>query len=345
MFRITKLFLLSVAALLISACTTSTPPKDQADMPNPASVFCEEQGGQVEMRTDSEGGQFGVCIFEDGSECDEWAFYRGECPAQADMPNPASAFCEEQGGKLEIRTDSEGGQFGVCILEDGTECDEWEYFRGECPTQAGMPNPASVFCEDQGGKLEIRTDSEGGQFGVCIFEDGSECDEWAFFRGECQPGEPKDSSSTSSPSYINDTYGFTLNTSEEWEIEEHDDYLILRRPDFTVFVGYQWADEELKPFRTGMPQGDFIDGGTAMLFGQSIPKRILVWEEKYKVIDYGGRIKAGDLIFVFYLDGVESDAISYNDIDLTPEIIAEVDQIIASLALTSGETPTLEINP
>jgi len=53
---------------------------------------------------------------------------------------------------------------------------------------AGMPNPASVYCEEQGGTLQIRTDAQGGQYGVCVFEDGSECDEWAFFRGECKPG-------------------------------------------------------------------------------------------------------------------------------------------------------------
>ncbi|MCX6071885.1 MAG: DUF333 domain-containing protein [Chloroflexi bacterium] len=56
------------------------------------------------------------------------------------------------------------------------------------PTQAGLPNPASVFCEEQGGRLEIRTDASGGQVGICVFSDGSECDEWALFRNECQPG-------------------------------------------------------------------------------------------------------------------------------------------------------------
>jgi len=53
---------------------------------------------------------------------------------------------------------------------------------------AGMPNPASVYCEEQGYTLEIRTDESGGQYGVCVFPDGSECEEWAFFRGECGPG-------------------------------------------------------------------------------------------------------------------------------------------------------------
>ncbi len=50
-----------------------------------------------------------------------------------------------------------------------------------------MPNPASVFCVENGGTLEIRTAADGSQSGVCVFTDGSECEEWAFFRGECAP--------------------------------------------------------------------------------------------------------------------------------------------------------------
>ncbi len=51
-----------------------------------------------------------------------------------------------------------------------------------------MANPASVYCEEQGGTLDIRTADDGGQYGICIFDDGSECEEWAYFRDECQPG-------------------------------------------------------------------------------------------------------------------------------------------------------------
>ncbi|MGD9030165.1 MAG: DUF333 domain-containing protein [Anaerolineae bacterium] len=57
------------------------------------------------------------------------------------------------------------------------------------PPDAGLPNPASVYCQEQGYALEIRTDEEGNQVGVCIFPDGSECDEWTFFRGECGPAD------------------------------------------------------------------------------------------------------------------------------------------------------------
>jgi putative hemolysin len=47
------------------------------------------------------------------------------------VANPASTFCIENGGKLEIRDDATG-QSGYCIFDDGTECEEWEYYRGEC---------------------------------------------------------------------------------------------------------------------------------------------------------------------------------------------------------------------
>lgn len=215
------------------------------------------------------------------------------------------------------------------------------------PGPANMPNPASANCVDQGGTVEIRTDEQGGQYGVCIFADGSECEEWAYFRGECQPGEAGQVPSPESlPSYINDQYGFSFNPASAWAIEGYADHLIFRQPGYAVFVGYQWAGEEPKPFRTGMPQGEFVDGGTAMLLGQSIPKRILVWEGKNKLVDYGGRIKAGDLILVFYLDGTETpEELSYDEINLTPEMIAAAEELIASFALTSGETPTLEFNP
>ena len=51
--------------------------------------------------------------------------------------------------------------------------------------QANIPNPASVYCEQNGNKLEIQTAADGSQSGVCVFPDGSTCDEWAYFRGEC----------------------------------------------------------------------------------------------------------------------------------------------------------------
>ena len=52
------------------------------------------------------------------------------------------------------------------------------------------PNPASVNCEDEGGSLEIRSNSKG-EYGVCVFPDNSECEEWKLSRGECSKGQYK----------------------------------------------------------------------------------------------------------------------------------------------------------
>lgn len=48
-----------------------------------------------------------------------------------------------------------------------------------------MANPASVNCVDKGGKLSI-VDKPEGQVGMCTLSNGSVCEEWAYFRGECQ---------------------------------------------------------------------------------------------------------------------------------------------------------------
>jgi putative hemolysin len=53
----------------------------------------------------------------------------------------------------------------------------------------GVSNPAAVHCREQGQIYEIRTALTGDQYGVCRFDDGSECDAWAYFRGECLPGD------------------------------------------------------------------------------------------------------------------------------------------------------------
>lgn len=50
--------------------------------------------------------------------------------AATGLANPASVFCVDQGGTVEI-VDEADGQVGYCNLPDGTRVDEWEYFRAE----------------------------------------------------------------------------------------------------------------------------------------------------------------------------------------------------------------------
>lgn len=44
----------------------------------------------------------------------------------------------------------------------------------------GMANPASIYCEQIGGKLEIKR-TEQGQVGYCILPSGEKVEEWALY--------------------------------------------------------------------------------------------------------------------------------------------------------------------
>ena len=50
-----------------------------------------------------------------------------------------------------------------------------------------LPNPASVYCVELGYELRI-VDEADGQVGICVFPDGTQCEEWSFFEGECGQG-------------------------------------------------------------------------------------------------------------------------------------------------------------
>jgi len=49
-----------------------------------------------------------------------------------------------------------------------------------------LANPASVKCAEDGYKLEIVTAEDGSQSGFCKNAEGKGCDEWKYFRGECE---------------------------------------------------------------------------------------------------------------------------------------------------------------
>ncbi len=237
--------------------------------------------------------------------------------SQAIMPNPASVYCEQQGNQLEIITAADGSQSGVCIFPDGSTCDEWAYFRGECKpgdsqvelaptptTEPDMPNPASVYCEQQGNQLEIITAADGSQSGVCIFPDGSTCDEWAYFRGECGPAEQSGSPPapaeipTALPidpadyqgwwTYTHPVYNFSIMLPEDWIIEEvttsdplMNGHLLNLYPKYdlekeSIRMTFRSVGEDALLWPTGVGQGEFIPQGTLEVAGQPAQRLLLV---------------------------------------------------------------------
>jgi len=104
---------------------------------NPASTNCVDKGGTLQIE-DGPNGQFGVCYFEDNRQCEEWAFYRGDCPVGGRKVtgyiNQAARYCAITGGEYTITVQgNETTEKGTCTLPNGAICDADDYYNGSCP--------------------------------------------------------------------------------------------------------------------------------------------------------------------------------------------------------------------
>lgn len=81
---ITPLCLTAISGLfiLLSACATSpnyqniTELKPRIGSPNPASKYCIDQGGQLSIKKQADGGESGLCTLPNGQVIDDWEFFR-----------------------------------------------------------------------------------------------------------------------------------------------------------------------------------------------------------------------------------------------------------------------------
>jgi hypothetical protein len=139
-FRI--LLVLTICAAILSACAPAesesiSEPTGGVGLANPASVNCEEKGGTLVIQKRGDGGEYGVCVFEDNLQCEEWAMYRGDCPEGGikitGYNTEVAIYCAISGGVYAI-TDKSGAEDeqGTCTFKGGKTCDAWEYFNGTC---------------------------------------------------------------------------------------------------------------------------------------------------------------------------------------------------------------------
>jgi len=78
---------------------------------NPASENCVATGGWLVIET-APGGQYGVCVFEDNRQCEEWALLRGANTRQQTASTPEA---------------------GTCTLPGASTCDALALYEGRCP--------------------------------------------------------------------------------------------------------------------------------------------------------------------------------------------------------------------
>ena len=140
-----KSFLVLGASVVFVLTGCQSTPASRTDdegtvqMANPASMHCTEIGGTLAMRRNKKG-EYGVCLFEDNRQCEEWALLRGNCPVGGvkitGFENEAEIFCAITGGQVE----GVGSETPMCKRIDGTLCNAQANLDGECP-DPNDPNP------------------------------------------------------------------------------------------------------------------------------------------------------------------------------------------------------------
>ncbi len=128
-----RVIILSLILPAVSAQAQTPAPQ----LANPASQNCAAKGGTLRIERRPDGGQYGVCIFVDNFQCEEWALFRGDCPAGGlrvtGYITPAARYCAITGGRYAVVAKSGApDEKGVCALPGGKECDAAAYFSGTC---------------------------------------------------------------------------------------------------------------------------------------------------------------------------------------------------------------------
>jgi putative hemolysin len=132
--RFFTFLIFSLSILLTTACTgqisgqshADEPDHPEANLANPAAVYCSGLGYRMENVTRN-GGEDADCIFSDGSRCAQWEFLSGGCGQEF-------TYCVLQGYSLEG-----GNNIGTCIFPDGSSCDEFLFFTGDCSPGDNIP--------------------------------------------------------------------------------------------------------------------------------------------------------------------------------------------------------------
>lgn len=147
-----SIFILGILVIFLTGCQiipakqaavpVNEPIETQnANLANPASVNCTDKGGKLEIRKNKKG-EYGVCLFEDNRQCEEWALLRGECPLGGikitGYDNDAEIYCAITGGQVQ----GVGTQAPMCQRIDGTWCNAQANFDGDCPDPHD-PNPSA----------------------------------------------------------------------------------------------------------------------------------------------------------------------------------------------------------
>lgn len=135
-------------AAFVALTGAAAVPAPAAQLANPASQNCVAKGGKVSMEKDPRGGQFGVCMFDDNLQCEEWAMMRGECRTGGikvtGYLTPAARYCAITGGAYSVTAATDTPvERGNCTFPNGKTCTAAAYYDGSCTRRAAATGVAA----------------------------------------------------------------------------------------------------------------------------------------------------------------------------------------------------------
>ena len=109
----------------------------QSTLANPASQNCAAKGGKLTIEKNPKGGEYGVCVFADNLQCEEFAMLRGQCRTGGikvmGYATPAARYCAITGGRYAVVAKSGlADEQGACSLPGGKVCTADAYYAGTC---------------------------------------------------------------------------------------------------------------------------------------------------------------------------------------------------------------------
>ena len=112
--------LLAAGVLTLAGCgKTETTVEENTEIANPASVYCEENGWTLVLEE-----WVWLCMFPDGSYCEEWSYQRGECQPGEIMYNTTSNDVVSEVAISEIYSDDDLAAAKEAIMD--VVDNEWE---------------------------------------------------------------------------------------------------------------------------------------------------------------------------------------------------------------------------
>ncbi len=118
---------------------------------NPASEYCADLGYTPNQEDCT-------CNFPDGTSCDQWKFFYGECGQN-------HSYCELHDGTIETKIENMGtwiAIYALCHFNDSSVCQEQEFMHGNCSKSQCTNWTLAKGCKKEGLLSKTAKIKEGG---------------------------------------------------------------------------------------------------------------------------------------------------------------------------------------